>query len=276
METYVDLHVHTNASDSSRTLEEVVQKAQENDIKIISITDHNTMDAYNQPFPTSNISVIPGIEITTNYNEDIQMHILGYGVDTKNESLNKKLQTMQYSYLRALQRMMLLIDKEFNIRVQEELKSRSLKIKRKNICAIMMELTPLKSEKDIYEKYLNYHSLDLKFTYLSSADAISVILEAGGIPVLAHPHKLATSVNDMEKMILVLKAAGLLGIEVYHPSQINFEKIYLELALKHSLLISGGSDDHGDYSPEIKFGYIGNNKLESRKITLLERTRYLQ
>lgn len=271
MKCNVDLHIHTDASDSSCSIREVFQEADKNDVKIISITDHNTVDAYRQPTSSSEIVLIPGIELTAIYGENMQIHILGYGFDINNNSLNKKLQIIQYSYLRAVQRMMLQINKEFNIKVQEELKKRSLKVKRKNICTIIMELTSLKSKKDIYEKYLNYHNLDLNFTYLSADDAISVILEAGGIPILAHPHKLEMPIENIERMLLELKEAGILGIEVYHPSQIDSEDKYLSLAHKHSLLISGGSDDHGDYTPEIKIGYIGKHKLDSKKITLLER-----
>ena len=271
MKLGVDLHVHTDASDSSLTIKEVFQEADENDVKILSITDHNTVDAYKQSIPASEILLIPGIELTAVHGENIQIHILGYEIDINNNSLNKKLQIIQYSYLRAMQRMMLQINKELNIKVQEELKKQSLKVKRKNICAIIMELTSFKSKKDIYEKYLNYHNLDLSFSYLSAADAISVILEAGGIPILAHPHKLEMSIENIEKMLIELKDAGILGIEVYHPSQIDLEDEYLSLAHKHSLLISGGSDDHGDYTPEIKIGYIGDEKLDSKKITLLER-----
>lgn len=267
----VDLHAHTDVSDSSLTIKEVLIEAHENNVKILSITDHNTVDAYKQLVPPPEITIIPGIELTAMYGKNTQIHILGYGIDVNNGSLNKKLQSIQYSYLRAMQRMMLQIDKEFDIKIQEELKKRSLKVKRRNICAIMMELISLKNKKDIYEKYLNYHNLNLNFTYLSAADAISVILEAGGVPILAHPNKLEMPLDSIEKLLLELKGIGLAGIEVYHPSQINFESRFCGLAQKYSLLISGGSDDHGDYTPEIKIGYIGNEKLESNKITLLER-----
>lgn len=270
----VDLHVHTDASDSSLTVEEVLHKARENNVKILSITDHNTVDAYMQLTPISEIIIIPGIELTALYGENTQLHILGYGIDVNNKSIIKKLQTIQYSYLRAMQRMMLHINKEFDIKVQEELKKRSLKVKRKNICTIMLELTSLKNKKDIYEKYLNYHNLDLNFTYFSAADAVSLILEAGGIPILAHPNKLEMSIKNIEKLLHELKETGLAGIEVYHPSQINFEDKYLSLAQKHLFLISGGSDDHGDYTPENRIGYVGDKKLDADKITLLERINY--
>lgn len=271
MKVGVDLHVHTDVSDSSLTIEEVLLEAHKNNVKILSITDHNTVDAYKHLIPPLDITIIPGIELTAMYDKKIQIHILGYGIDVNNETLNKKLQSIQYSYLRAMQRMMLKIKKEFGINIQEELKKRSLKVKRKNICSIIMEQTSLKNKTDIYENFLNYHNLDLNFTYLSATNAISIILEAGGIPVLAHPNKLGMSLDSIEKMLLQLKGMGLAGIEVYHPSQINSESIFLGVAQKYSLLISGGSDNHGDYSPETRIGYIGNEKLESSKITILER-----
>ena len=267
----VDLHVHTNVSDSSLTVEEVILEAHENNVEILSITDHNAVDAYKQLVFPSDVTIIPGIELTAMYGKDTQIHILGYGIDVNNEFLNKKLQLVQYSYLRAVQRMMLNINKEFDVDIQKELKKRSLKVKRRNICAIMMELTSLKNKKDIYEKYLNYHNLNLKFTYLSVTDAISVILEAGGIPVLAHPNRLRMPLDSIDNLLYDLKDMGLAGIEVYHPSQIGFESEFCRLAQKHSLFISGGSDNHGSYTPELKIGYIGDKKLESNKLTLLER-----
>ena len=274
MNVGVDLHVHTDVSDSSLTIEEVVHEAHENNVKILSITDHNAIDAYRLLVSPQDIAIIPGIELTAMYDKNTQIHILGYGIDVNNGALNKMLQSIKYSYLRAMQRMMLQINNEFDIKIQEELKKRSLKVKRRNICEIMMELTSLKNKKVIYEKYLNYQNLNLNFTYLSVADAVSVIIKAGGIPILAHPNKLEMSLDSIEKLLLELKDIGLAGIEVYHPSQISFESKFWELAQKYSFLISGGSDDHGDYTPEIKIGYIGNEKLESDKITLLERINY--
>lgn len=270
MSTYIDLHVHTNASDSSRTLQEVLEIAEKSKIDIISITDHNTLDAYKKIVNLSQVFIIPGVELTAIYN-NIQLHILGYGIDVNNTLLNQKLQSFQYSYLRALFRMITRIDKEFGINIKRELELRSLKIKRKNICLIMQELTTIKNSRDIYEKYLNYEQQGIEVTYFTVEEAISLILEAGGIPVLAHPQKIRLSEDELEDMIIELKQMGLLGIEVYHPSQIGYEEKYLDLARRYSFLMSGGSDDHGINTPKTIIGFVGDKKIEITDINIWER-----
>lgn len=271
--THIDLHIHTNASDSSRTLQEVLKIAEKNKVDIISITDHNTVDAYKKIVNPSKVFIIPGVELTAVYN-NIQLHILGYGINVNNTLLNQKLQSFQYSYLRTLYRMITRIDKEFGINIKRELELRALKIKRKNICIIMQELTPIKKSRDIYEKYLNYKQQGMEVTYFNVEEAISLILEAGGVPVLAHPQRTRLSEEELEDMIIELKQMGLLGIEVYHPSQIGYEEKYLDLAKKYSFLISGGSDDHGINTPKTIIGFVGDKKIEITDISILERLGY--
>ena len=269
MRTYTDLHIHTNASDSSRTIKEVIEIAIKNRIDVISITDHNTIDAYKSIDEFHKVHIIPGVELTALYN-NLHIHILGYGLDINNRLLNQRLQALQYGYLRTLFRMITRIDNEFGINIKKELEIRALKIKRKNICLIMQELTPIKRMRDIYEKYLNYEQQGMNVLCFTVEEAISLILKAGGIPVLAHPQRIGLSEEQLEEMIIKLKQIGLLGLEVYHPSQVGNEERYINLAKKHALLISGGSDDHGINTPEITIGFVGNKKIETTDINIWE------
>ena len=106
-------------------------------------------------------------------------------------------------------------------------------------------------------------------------DCLKIITSSGGIPILAHPKSLKLSENDLINLIEKMLEHGLRGIEVYHPTQTEEErKVLLEIAKKYDLLISGGTDFHGEITkPNIEIGTGENNNIKIKKLSLLDEIR---
>ncbi len=253
-----DLHIHSTASDGKYPPEEIVRKAVALGLTIIALTDHDSVDgvepALNAARAFPQLKVIPGVEIST---EDPagDIHILGYFIDHTNTELGSCLETFRNSRQTRAQRM---IDKLGDLGIHldwqrvQELAGKGA-IGRPHIAQAMLEKGYITSLREAFDKYLAHggpaYVERFKFT---PAEAVKLIQHADGLPVLAHPF----TANDPEDLIVKLKAVGLVGIEAYYdgytPDQVNY---LVNLAQKHNLITSGGTDYHGlDESNETPMG----------------------
>ena len=244
----VDLHLHTTASDGLLSAWELVQIAAEQGVGVIAITDHDTVTGIEpalfaaECFPY--VRVIPGVEINTDLPKG-EVHILGYFIDYKNETLLKSLSDLRNSRITRARKM---VDKLKELgfpleweRVLEIANGGS--IGRPHIAQAMYELNHISTLQDAYDKYIGRNGpAYAERERVSPKEAVELIVQAGGIPVLAHPAKMA----DLEQTIVELKTAGLAGIETYYD---GYEKdtIYRlrKLARTHGIITTGGSDFHG-------------------------------
>jgi hypothetical protein len=269
----IDLHIHSNASDGSYTPSEIVQMASSMGLKAIAITDHDTIDgsrtALNAGIPSS-MDFVTGVEISTGVPSFCQasssIHMLGYFINLDDKQLNKTLDNLQK------------VRKERTPQIIQKLNNLGIDICEDDIKALVGERLPgrphiaeillkrkvVNSFQEAFDKYLgrNKAAYVEKFR-LEPEKAIQSILNAGGIPVLAHPYllKLKTE-EELESLVVYLKELGLMGIEVIYPEH-NLEcmQLYSNIAEKNDLLITGGTDFHGDYKPGIELG-IGNGKFQ--------------
>jgi len=254
----VDLHIHSTASDGRLSPAEIVHKSVELGLTVIALTDHDTVDgiasaaAAAKAFPT--LKVIPGVEISTDMPTD-EVHVLGYFIDYTDHELQTKLERMRNSRRQRAQRMIAKLgDLGISLkwqRVQEIAGSGS--VGRPHIAQAMLEKDYIASINEAFVKYLGrggpaYVVRDK----LTPQEAVRLILQTNGLPILAHP----LTINDPEKMVVKLKAAGLVGIEAYYGNYTADEiEGLVSLANKHNLLTSGGSDYHGlDTSTETMLG----------------------
>ena len=256
----IDLHVHSTVSDGRFTPEEIVCKAAELGLSAIAIADHDSIDGIApallaaQAFPQ--LKVIPNVEISTD-NPGGEVHILGYFIDYTNEELEVNLARFRNSRQTRAQMM---IAKLENLgihikwqRVQEIAGTGS--IGRPHIAQAMLESDYINSLHEAFDKYLGYGKPAYvereKFT---PVEAVELILQAGGLPALAHP----LTISNTETMIIKLKAAGLVAIEAYYNAYTAIEiKSLVNLANKHSLIATGGSDYHGlDENNETPLGGV--------------------
>ncbi len=242
----INLHLHTNVSDGALTPARLIKRSQEIGLDLISITDHDTADAYKQlPESVTPLRILPGMEISSQHQGN-DVHILAYGYDIRNHALLE----MTEMYLigrreRAIKMISLLAGLGINIDLQDVVAvagSREL-IVRPHIAQILVSKGYCQTKNEAFDKYIgNFKPAFVPKPELSVRDAIKIIHDAGGFAVIAHPGKLAKA-SYLEEFI----PWGIDGIEVWHPDHYQWEiDNFIALAQKNGLYMTGGSDFHGE------------------------------
>jgi len=256
-----DLHLHTTASDGTLTPYQMVKFAKETGISAIAITDHDSTSGLEEAISAGNdlgIEVIPGIELSTLDGEK-EVHILGYFIDPSNISLTDLLSKMiRARDNRAVAMVQKLNDLGVDISLERvrEL-SGSEFIGRPHIARAMLEKGHIKEQAEAFTtEYIGRGGRAYVERFkLTPLQAIQLIKGAQGISVLAHPGFLGDRSTLDEKHIARYADYGVDGMEVYYSKhtlqQVNY---YLNIALKYNLLITGGSDCHGQ--KDLLFGVV--------------------
>ena len=258
-----DLHIHSTYSDGSFSPEEIVKMASQRGIDVISIADHDTVDGIEPAQKAAekhDIEVIPALEFST-FRSKAEIHILGYYIDYRNEQLNhiiKKIFNARDTRARKMIELLNGEGVEINYNQVKEIAGDDY-IGRPHIARAMIEAGYIQEMGDAFtEDYIGNGGKAYVSKYkLSPKEAIKIIKDADGIPVLAHPIFINHGQPMTEEDIAELVESGLEGIEVFH-SKHDEEAVeyYKEIARKMGLLITGGSDFHGENSPDIDFGDI--------------------
>ncbi len=258
----VDLHVHTSASDGRYSPAEVVARAVKAGISCLAITDHDTVDGIAPALEAAcafpKLTVIPGVEINTDVASG-EAHILGYFIDYNNQMLLERLREMRESrhdrakkMIAKLEALGMPLSWE---RVVEIAGNDS--IGRPHIALALLEKGYIASFKEAFDQYFGKkgHPAYVERTRLTPGEACELIIQAEGVPVLAHPFTLA----DPETMVVELLKTGLAGIEVYYGTYpVTQISRLLDMARKYALIATGGSDFHGlDEANETPMGQAG-------------------
>ena len=243
-----DLHLHTTASDGRLTPQELVQKAVELKLDVIAITDHDSVEGIPPALEAAKnftqLMVIPGVEINTDVPKG-EVHILGYFIDYRDPGLNRTLEELRNSRNERGKKMVArLAEIGINIdwgRVQELAGGGS--IGRPHIAQAMLEQGCVSSLREAFTKYIGRNGpAYVERKKLTPIEAVKVVLDANGLPVLAHP----ADIEKLEPFLLQLKKARIVGIEIYYngynPKTIAQLKRF---AQKLDLIACGGSDYHG-------------------------------
>ncbi len=244
----VDLHIHSTASDGRLSPAEVVRKSAEAGLTVIALTDHDTVDgivpALEAAQPFSWLKLIPGVEISTDVPKG-EGHVLGYFIDYAHSELQAFLGRRRNSRQERVQQMItklktlgLPIEWE---RVKEIASTGSMG--RPHIAQAMLEKGYIASIKEAFTKYIGRDGpAYVEYGKMPPAGAVELILRANGLPVLAHP----LTLDNPEKIIIELKASGLVGIEAYYGGYTTEEiNRLVSLANRYGLITTGGSDYHG-------------------------------
>ncbi len=244
----VDLHVHSTASDGRLSPEQVVRKAVENGLAVIALSDHDTVNGIPPALETAksfpSFTLIPGVEINTDVGEG-EAHVLGYFVDYRHPDLLANLANLRESRVGRAQRMIAKLNNiGFNIsweRVKEIAGDGS--IGRPHIAQALLEKGYINSFQEAFNKYIGWGCpAYAEREKIAPAEAVRLILRAGGLPVLAHPFTL----KNPETMISQLKSHGLVGIEAHYNGYAPEEILkLLGWADKYGLIATGGTDYHG-------------------------------
>lgn len=242
---YVDLHIHTNFSDGTSSVSEVLEEASLKHLRAISITDHDCTDAYPKAIELGSklgIEVIPGVELSSEI-EGTDIHILGYYIDPDNRILSKKLNEMKEArFIRAEKIVKNLNKQGIDLRFETVLSIAGVgSIGRPHIAAALMKEEFVYSFREAFEKFIGYGlPAYVEKLKMLPKEVFDLIKTAGGIPVLAHP-----GVTNVDERLPEFIRDGLQGIEVYHTEHsTSIERYYLHIAKKNHLAYAGGSDFH--------------------------------
>lgn len=257
----IDLHVHSTYSDGSLTPEELVSLALTSGLSALALTDHDTTEGVDQAVDAAagtGLEVIPGIEFSTRFlHRDI--HILGYWIDHHSASFQRRLNEFLDARTVRNRQMCERIRQYTNAPISLARLERCFPdavITRAHMAAWLMDNGFVETRSIAFDKYLGEHApCFVPKSDVTPQDAIRLILENGGVPVLAHPLLYALSKKQLRALLGDLKECGLLGIEaVYVQNRGSDEAFVRSLAEEYGLLITGGSDFHGENKPDIALG----------------------
>lgn len=243
-----DLHVHTNHSDGIFLPQKVVDLAVEANLNGIAITDHDTVSAIGPAIDYSKkykgFKIIPGIEFGALYNDE-EVHILGYFIDYKDPDIIEITNTLRESRLVRGQKMVeKLVDMGLNITLDEVKQiSGNEYIGRPHIARVLVNKGLADSVADAFERFLNRGKPGYAERYkLSIGETINIIKNCGGLSILAHPGLLRNL-----SVVNTCISLGIDGIECIHSKHTkNQIADFIRLAESQSLIITAGSDFHGD------------------------------
>ena len=254
---FADLHLHTRFSDGTYSPQELISQAKLAGLSAIAIADHDTVEGVIpclEEGAKEGIEVISGIELTAQH-EGSEVHILGYMLDYKSPELLEKLSVVRKDRVERI------------YRITEKLKAMGLELDpqavfaiagagtvgRLHVARVMVKEGLVGSVFEAFRKYIGdkcaAYVLGFRFT---PAEAITLIKDSGGIPVLAHPYIL-----NNDSLIPVFAGLGMRGLEVYYPEHSKgMINNYLKLAKENDLLVTGGSDCHGSAKPQVQIGLV--------------------
>ncbi|MHA1125829.1 MAG: PHP domain-containing protein [Candidatus Heimdallarchaeota archaeon] len=262
--TYVDLHVHSTASDGTYTPKQIVKYAAKKGLTAVALTDHDTIDGIKEGLRAARIAgieLVPGIEFSTEIGSE-SFHIVGLYINHRKKDFVKLTKEIGNSReLRSKKIIAKINDKNAGpeITFEEVNALANGVIGRPHIASILIKKGYANSIEEVFNKYLNRGTPGYVPRFkLTPKEATRILKKNGATPILAHPCYI-TNKFDLKEFLIEHQKEGLEGIEVYYPSHSSKQiKLYKKLAEELGLLMSGGSDCHG----ELNGGpYIGNIKV---------------
>ena len=267
----IDLHVHSNISDGTMSPSEVVKLASDRGVGVMALTDHDTVEGVAEARTAADecgMVFIPGIEISAGF-RDRDIHILGYFIDTESEEF---LNVLRKAWVKREERNDKIAERfaKFGIALDiEAIKkiSGSSVITRAHFARWLVENGYCRSNSEVFDRFLgNDKPCYVPRDYMTRETAITAITNAGGIPVLAHPMLYGLSMAETDALVGELCEMGLKGIETYYSSNMGYDEDNVRsLALKHKLIMTGGTDFHGSNKPGLEIGTGRNNNMHVPK-----------
>lgn len=262
----VDLHVHSNKSDGSFTPSQLVDMAAAKGLSAFALTDHDTTAGLKEAVAAGlakGIEVIPGIEFSTEYHgKDI--HIVGLFIDEDAPVFQEQIHDFVNARIERNRTMCGRLSQDgIDISYEKLLDAYpGSVITRGHYARYLLDHGYVKSMPEAFDRYLGDHTrYFVPREKISPAQAVKLILDVKGIPILAHPTLYHMGKDALDQLISELKENGLVGIEAIYATHTAAQERYVrELAKRFELLISGGSDFHGKNKPNLEIG-TGYGKL---------------
>ncbi|MCK4776765.1 MAG: PHP domain-containing protein [Actinomycetia bacterium] len=242
----IDLHLHSTASDGRLKPEELVRLSSKIGLKAISITDHDTVCGVETALNEAkkyHLNIVPAVELSSDFGGK-DLHFLGYFIDFKQKWFLKHLEKLKdFRYKRALKMLEKLKEEGLEINFKDVIEEANDGVMgRLHLARVIVKKGYVDSIQKAFKRYLarNSHCYVAKYTY-TPKEVIEIILNVGGIPVLAHP-----GLYDIDDKLDEFISYGLAGIEIYHTNHTwNDVRKYKDIAKRKGLLKTGGSDCHG-------------------------------
>lgn len=256
----IDLHTHSTESDGTFSPAELMQLAADTGLSAIALTDHDTVKGISKARPAAErlgIELVPGIELSTDYN-GTEVHMLGFYIDDTNAAFLKKLQEFIDSRNLRNEKMAALLQKEgFDVTLDKLMKEYPESvITRAHFARYLTEHSFVKDRETVFRKYLGDGCrCYVPREKISPFEAIDLIKLGGGLAFFAHPVLCHMNHDRLRFFLRDLKEHGLTGLEaVYSMNSPGDERNMKKFAAEYDLLISGGSDFHGENKPCIRLG----------------------
>ena len=284
----VDLHIHSTCSDGSFTPREIVELAKAKALKAIALADHDTVEGVAEAVAAgegSGIEVVPAVELSIKNEQEkdfVELHLLGYFIDHQDEELNDILdRIVQARIEQKIRQIKVLQGDGIDVSIEEVFSLVGGVPGRLHIAEVVMRRNPgrFASKEELFAEYLTVggKAYTKRHFSLTLAEAIQVVVKAGGVPVLAHPGAY-DKVKDIEAMIRRAQEIGLRGLEIAYTYNKNRPHYGLAPAEMQALLArfealadelglvkTGGSDFHGD-EKDIELGEMGMNYAEFQEL----------
>lgn len=240
----VDLHTHSTASDGELSPEELVRLALERGLSVIALTDHDTcagLDAALAAARGTTLRVIPGVELSADVPQG-EVHVLGYLMDWHDSHFDEmlgKFREGRYGRAQKMVEKLSALGAPISFERVKEIAG-DASIGRPHVAQALLEAGHIATVPEAFERYIGRNGPAYVERFrLTPEDAVTLILQSGGVPVLAHPREVTNYVEPMVR-------AGMLGLEVYYASydQATVQGLH-HLARQYGLLTTGGGDFHG-------------------------------
>ena len=263
METeYIDLHLHSTCSDGFLSPEEVVGLAQKAGLHTVALADHDNIDGIGRAIDAgavAGIEVIPAVELSSQWLEYTDMHLLGYGFDYQDPYLIRALVEFQEFRTTRNQQIVERVNQKLVEEKRQPIDPAAVRklaggtIGRPHIALALRQAGYVKNNDEAFSRYLV--PCNVQKHYFPADAAIKLIHGSGGIVVLAHPPYVTRDRHKLKKLVAELVGLGLDGIEAYNNgSNLEDTDWLVKLARQHGLVVTGGSDFHGDSGSLIEVG----------------------
>ncbi|MDO9068774.1 MAG: PHP domain-containing protein [Deltaproteobacteria bacterium] len=249
----IDLHIHSSFSDGALTPSELVTMASLMGLQVIAIADHDSVAGVGEGISSGlshSIEVIPAVELSVQFKNWQDVHLLGYGIDYCDHIFLERLNAFRERRERRNHEMLELVNKLLHtegraaIDIGEVLVFARDSIGRPHIARALLEKGYVENVEDAFRRYLV--ACNVPKSYWPIEDAIHELHRIGGVAILAHPTSISKDLEELRRIITDLKELGLNGLEVYNNLVYSEEMECLRrLALELGLFVTGGSDFHG-------------------------------
>ena len=252
-----DLHLHSHYSDGSFPPAEVVRRAKAAGLDAIALTDHDTVEGLPEflaAAATEDLTAIAGVELSVDEG-DREIHLLGYLIRWEDPAVRAALARFAAERLARAAAMLSRLQAlgvQIPMGAVERAAGRGT-TGRPHVAAALVQAGIVGSVQEAFDRYLGRgKAAYVPRTGFTAAEAIALVRTAGGVPVLAHPVRSGV-LDEVPRLV----REGLRGLEAYHPGQDTAETLAVcRMAETHGLLVTGGSDCHGEIKGEVLVGRV--------------------